>query len=842
MKDARILPLLGPAAVLYLVADLASAGDGLSPASAAIAMVATLASMAPLFVRRRGEEKGAGRIGFLGVALGVALVRMVRPDVLSLAADACAAVALAVAGALVVDLALTVPDVPRALDRGRLARALPTIVACVAGAAGVLSVVPAFDVFGVAILAPSSWTLAPAIYALAALAAATTLRASRRRMGSGPTALASSAWGLLGTLPATVAAAVAAALLVWGGHDVGSAWVRGLLAFSVALLVAGHVAMLDSNRRLASGKTTRTLVASTLTLAAVAVAVAALRAQIPREPFTLGLAVVATALVTVGLFRLVRPVVEAVFAPYGGRLLRAIAIAGERLGTATDVADVARAVLGPLRASSRSQQSEIFLYTRTPDREATIDAAGEPHVYARPMPEPIARRLEDHPGDILVRAPLERLVVRRPELRDLVELLVAVDALCAVPLVVDGEVEGALVLPRGLRRSSLSLEELAALDGFAVRLAATLAVLSAQARAQGRAGEADLTRKDLSERIETLEDEVERLRADTRVLKAGRAADRMAEAPIAYSPAMRALVGRVADVGPLDAPVLLVSDPGSAVDRIAHMVHGASGRAEAAFVIADCGTVRRERTAAALFGGEGRPGWLRLAEGGTLLLVDVPALCAEAQRELAEAVAAKQARPVDGAGTYPVDVRVIATSRIPLDPLAEHGAFDAELARWLSPLRIDVPPLRERAEDLGSLVLFALDRACRVFGRDVMGIDPDALRVLEAHEWPGNLRELQWVVDRAVSVAAGTNVRVADLPSLAAASAEARAEDPLDGTYAELERRILLHALERAGGNKSEAARLLGLKRTTFLDKLRRLEVTEVDAGTSFDTRGVASG
>lgn len=832
MKDARILPLLGPAAVLYLVADVASVSGGLPLAAWAIAGAALLASLAPLMVRGRADDAGARRIGVLGVALGVGLVGAVSPGSWALAVDVLALAGVAAAGGLLLDLSLCVPDRPRPLDRGGLVRVAPTVVAGLAGIVGILAVLPPWRSFGTTVITPWWWALVPVAWALVALMAAVVLRGLRRRMGSAPEALAANTWALIGLIPSAVAAGVGASLVTLGRAELDSIWVRGLFAFAVVAAVGGHVAMIDSRRRLSAGRTTRAVASTTVVLIGTAAAVAAVRVRIPDQPFTLGLAVVATALVAIGLHRVLVPLVHRLFAPWGGRLLHATDRAEQGLLRAASLEEVARAVLGPLRSQCLVPDAEIYLYTSTPDREATIDAAGEPHVSPRPMPSAIARRIEGHPGEIIVRAALERVVVRRPELRELVEVLVRLDALCVIPLVAEGEVEGAVIVPRGRRRSALSLEEIVALERLALRLCGPVALLLAKARAQGRAGDADVTRKDLEERIEQLEESLERQAADARVLKAGRAADRMTEQPIAYSPAMRALTSRIRDVGPMDGPVLLVADPGSAVDRIAHMLHDHSGRAESAFVIANCGAVRRERAAAALFGEEGdgsRPGWLRLAEGGSLLLLDVPALPLDVQRELAEALGTRQARAVDGAGSYPVDVRVIATARQQLEPLEQAGAFDPELLRWLSALSLEVPPLRERREDLDSLVLLALDRACRVFGGEPIGIDAEAMRQLAEHEWPGNLRELQWVVDRAVAVASGDKVRAEDLPPLAPAADAAASADPFEGTYAELERRVLLHALERAGGNKSEAARLLGLKRTTFLDKLRRHDVSDVE-------------
>ena len=139
-------------------------------------------------------------------------------------------------------------------------------------------------------------------------------------------------------------------------------------------------------------------------------------------------------------------------------------------------------------------------------------------------------------------------------------------------------------------------------------------------------------------------------------------------------------------------------------------------------------------------------------------------------------------------------------------------------ARFRACLR--VPPLRERREDLPSLLLLALDRSARVLGKAAVGIEPDAQARLVAHDWPGNCDELDALIEHAVARCDGPRVGVQDLPSLA--PPRASSGNPLDGTLERVERRVLRRALDRAQGNKSEAARLLGLPRTTFLDKLRR--------------------
>ena len=151
------------------------------------------------------------------------------------------------------------------------------------------------------------------------------------------------------------------------------------------------------------------------------------------------------------------------------------------------------------------------------------------------------------------------------------------------------------------------------------------------------------------------------------------------------------------------------------------------------------------------------------------------------------------------------------------EPLA---GVEPELSSFFGEHTLLVPSLRERREDVPSLVLVAVDRACRVLARDPVGIDQAAMSALVDHEWPGDVAELELVIQLAVSRARGRTIGLSDLPPLAWAPAPL--EEALDGTYLEVERRLLEQALRAANGNKSEAARRLGLKRTTFLDKLRR--------------------
>ncbi|MEM9067938.1 MAG: sigma 54-interacting transcriptional regulator [Myxococcota bacterium] len=815
------MPLLGPVFALYLLADAASDRGGLSAIAWAVAVVAVALTATPLWLRGlvEGEVRGARRTAALGVLMGLTLAAGLGPLGVSLTRDLTLAAALSFSGVLVLDLGFRVPDVI-----SRRGRALMIVGALASTLAATAAVLPPFELWGELILAPARLSFAPPAMMLGAMGIALAARLFRRRFGSTPEALASNAWAVMGLLP-SFGAGLAAMLLVMGETlPRDSVWVSALLVVAAPILLFGHITAIDSRRRPRAGFEVRRYVAATFTMALVAAAAAFLYESLPRDPVTFTVAAALWWVGSVALWRGAQRAVHRLLAPYGGRLLDAVERVREGFREVTSLEEIAGRVLPYLRDASGDRDADPVLWVVDPGREARIDAARNARVRSAAFPPSVQAVFEETPGRVVVAREVHAVVVRRPERRALSELLDAQEALCVVPLVAAGELEGALVVPRGRRGSALSLEEIEGLRTLGAEIAAMISLVTARDRAQRRVGELAQQRDGLEERLEDAEIELDRLQADTKALSAGRGAGRRGVDPVAYSPAMRALEARIADVAPMDAPITLVAEGGTPIDRVARALHRRSNRAAGPFVVADCASVTADVAEAALFGDDDHPGWIRLADGGSLLLADVVALSLGAQHALAEALSVRQGRPADGGASYAVDARVIATSRVPLEPLVEAGLFDPELARWLTRVHLEVPPLRERPDDIPSLVLLALDRSCRVLGRDPVGVAQGALEVLLQHDWPGNLRELQHVIDRAVAACTGQQVQRGDLPALVPRAARS-AQDPLDGTYAELERRVLVRAMKKAGGNKSEAARILGLKRTTFLDKLRRHQI-----------------
>ncbi len=825
MRRAAIFPFLGPALVLYLFADVAASRGELDVLGYAIAVLATLLSCAVLVRSARSEEAAPRRAALIGLCSAVALLPLASIEPLRLSVDIAQALSLCLLGVLLLDLALTTPDALLAPFYRRALRILVPALALLSALLSALALGPTLAPFGSPWLIPAAYAHTGTSFAALAVALALGLRLARRRFGSSPEALAANAWAVLGLLPSGVLSLLLGAQGLW--HFSASPLLfRVLGALSSGFLYVGHRLLCDPKRQLAAGPTTRDFVATSVTLGLVAWAVVVYRAYIPTTALALGLWTFANLLVALGLLSTLRPLCRYLLAPARGALLDQLEGLQHAFGCVHTLEALARVVLGAFRRASRGTVlPRPLLYGFDPAFEARSDAAGEARISERALHPAILARLRERPAEIIVRAPLAARIVREPPLRPLIEALVELDALCVVPLVTDGELEGALVVPQGGRRSPLSLEELAALEQCARSLSAYLAVFSAKGRAEARAHSTLLAQTKAASRIEHLEDEGSRLRKDLELFHAGRALRAQAAPLIAYSAAMRALVEQVRSFAVHDVPVLFLAEAGLPVEPLARLLHREAGRSAEPFLIVDCAAVPAAEAMALLFGGKHgdatHVGCLRLAGAGTLLLLDVVALPLEVQRTLASSLASRTARHADTGEGYPLSARLLLHAHTDIETLASAGRFDAGLGERLAAVVCRVPPLRERREDIVSLSLLAVDCACRKLGRDTLGFESGTLEALAAHDYPGNLDELEALVERAVARCTSERVQVSDLALGDAPSTATRAET-LEGTLEDIERRALEHALLRASGNKSEAARLLGLPRTTFLDKLRR--------------------
>jgi two-component system response regulator PilR (NtrC family) len=231
-------------------------------------------------------------------------------------------------------------------------------------------------------------------------------------------------------------------------------------------------------------------------------------------------------------------------------------------------------------------------------------------------------------------------------------------------------------------------------------------------------------------------------------------------------------------------------------------------------------------------------GLFRQAEGGTVLLDEVGELPLSLQVKLLRVLQERSVRPVGAAQEVPVDVRVLAATNRDVEADVASGKFRQDLYYRLNVIRLRLPPLRERPEDVPLLAERFIQRFSAEMGKEVTGFTPDGLRALTAYGFPGNVRELENVIERAVALSASRVIGLGDLPESisghAASPAQALLELPNDGinlddVLGEAERRLLVAALERTGGVRKRAAQLLGITFRSLRYRLKKLGLSEDD-------------
>ena len=787
MRIPRLLTILGPASVLYVLAARASSNTAASPEWLVLLLSLAL-SVTPLAVLgARSNRRGASKLALMGVSLAVV---MASARTASPLLDRTHDIAWLVVVLVMLDLVL--PRETKPLVRTGVLAGLASAAFLGVGLAqeGLL---PA-PTFGVVVVA--------GILATGALHQIVLVGRGHIVEGA-----------LSGI--ALVSLAVGLAYSWFGPFS-------GLLATAVEFAVAsllwlGHLAWVDPRWR----SLRRVGVPAVAACAVCFVATFVFVPEAPFERWQLGTLALGSGVLWWVTFSFARRFSNRTVWSTSGRLVDGAEAARRSLVGGATLEDIASGILVPLTRALEGVNGSPELYTLEPPLRVRLDVGDRANIRTGDAPDAVTRALfSNNHYSILDLGSLRARVVREPSIREAVDVMESRAIGCVLPCVHLEHIEGLLFLPSLGRSETLSRIELEELGRLGDALGGALASALAQRRANTHIHQLSSLRRDAEDRITTLEGEVEQLRGQCDVLGRGLAEDQTLH--VAYSQSMRRVQTRAIELAPVNHPVLLIAPAGSPVLPVSRFIHDRGPRWEAPFVVADCSAAPPDQVMSLLFGAETerRRGWFQSATGGTLLLRDLPALPKPAQARLAEALAERSGERDDDAGPPSVRPRVIATSRAPLGELRRRGALDPDLVKGFSGPGLAIPALRERREDVPSLALLAIDRACRILAREPVGIEQQVMGALVDHDWPGDVAELELVIELAVTEASTKTIALSDLPPLAWPGAEDG--ESLSGTYAEVECRLLERALLRSGGNKSEAARMLGLKRTTFLDKLRR--------------------
>jgi len=302
---------------------------------------------------------------------------------------------------------------------------------------------------------------------------------------------------------------------------------------------------------------------------------------------------------------------------------------------------------------------------------------------------------------------------------------------------------------------------------------------------------------------------------------------------VSKSPNMGKIFELVRDIAGLRSTVIIQGESGTGKELIARAIHYSGERSTKPFVGVSCAALPETLLESELFGHEKgsftgassqRKGKFEMADGGTLFLDEIGDISPKLQLDLLRVLQERKFYRVGGSEELEVDVRVIAATNVDLDRAVREGRFRDDLFYRLNVISIQIPPLRDRREDIPLLVQNFIERISPELGRKVDGISEGALRILLDHEWPGNVRELENAIERAIVTCKTTLLTDEDLAFLVPVTDQGRAawNVPSNITLEEAERHIIAATVQRTRGNIKEAASILGIDRSTLYDRLKK--------------------
>jgi transcriptional regulator with GAF, ATPase, and Fis domain len=315
--------------------------------------------------------------------------------------------------------------------------------------------------------------------------------------------------------------------------------------------------------------------------------------------------------------------------------------------------------------------------------------------------------------------------------------------------------------------------------------------------------------------------------------------NRMFEEIVGSSPALQVVLSRVAKVAPTDSTVLVTGETGTGKELIARAIHKRSQRASRAFVSVNCAAIPRDLIASELFGHEKgaftgatqrRLGRFESADGGTIFLDEIGELPAEMQIALLRVLQEREFQRVGGNELIKTDVRVVAATNRDLQAAIAEGRFRDDLFYRLNVFPIEAPPLRERSEDIPLLVEYFVDRYASQAGKRITGISKKSMELLQSYTWPGNIRELQNVIERSVIISDSENLCIDESWLAGSSGTTDSAIQPFAEKLAAQEREMIESALAESNGKVSGprgAAAKLGIPQSTLDSKIKALKINK---------------
>jgi len=346
--------------------------------------------------------------------------------------------------------------------------------------------------------------------------------------------------------------------------------------------------------------------------------------------------------------------------------------------------------------------------------------------------------------------------------------------------------------------------------------------------------------------------ETRRLVIENRRLRADLKGKQELQRIIGRAPSFREALAMVEQVAPVNSTVLLTGESGTGKELFANAIHHLSPRQDGPLVKVHCAALAEGLLETELFGNvkgaytgavQSRKGRFELADGGTLLLDEIGEISHATQVKLLRVLQEGEFERVGGSETIRVDARVIAATNADLQRAVAEGRFREDLFYRLNVIAIEIPPLRERREDIPLLVQHFIEKYSRLTGKKSQGIDATALDRLQAHHWPGNVRELENVIERAVVLTSGDRIALADvLDPIESCGEDDAIPFRVGQSLADLEREAIQRTLQAVSGDKDAAARILGIGVATLYRRLKEIEGNGREAGGNGNAAGDEQG